>query len=119
MVGLSDDWDLEVLHVPGHSLGHLAVFDPRQKAAFVSDAIHGSGCPKADGKMALPVTYFHISLYLSTLRHLETLDIQASIPATGGVCMAPKSATFSANRVTASKSSAGASFARCKRRLPD
>lgn len=76
-IGVSDDWDLEVLHVPGHSMGHLALFDRRHKAAFVSDAIHGRGCPKADGKMALPVTYFHIDLYLSTLQHLETLDIGA------------------------------------------
>jgi glyoxylase-like metal-dependent hydrolase (beta-lactamase superfamily II) len=42
---ISSDWDLDVLHVPGHSPGHLALFDHQQKAAFVSDAVHGSGCP--------------------------------------------------------------------------
>lgn len=74
---LSEDWDLEVLHVPGHSAGHLAVIDRRRKAAFVSDAVHGHGCPKADGAMALPVTYFQIETYLSTLNRLEALDLEA------------------------------------------
>jgi glyoxylase-like metal-dependent hydrolase (beta-lactamase superfamily II) len=72
---LDDDWQLEVLHVPGHSHGHLALYDRKHKAAFVSDAIHGRGCPKADGSLALPVTYFHVDVYLSTLRYLESLAI--------------------------------------------
>src|SRR5690348_11911110 len=42
-IALADDWELEVLHVPGHSAGHLALFDRRRKAAFVSDAVHGRG----------------------------------------------------------------------------
>lgn len=76
-VALAEDWELEVLHVPGHSAGHLALFDRRRRAAFVSDAVHGRGCPRADGKMALPVTYFHIESYLSTLSYLESLPLEA------------------------------------------
>lgn len=76
-IALAEDWELEVLHVPGHSAGHLALFDRRHKAAFVSDAVHGRGCPGADGTMALPVTYFHIESYLFTLNRLESLDIEA------------------------------------------
>jgi glyoxylase-like metal-dependent hydrolase (beta-lactamase superfamily II) len=77
IISISDNWELEVLHVPGHSLGHLALLDRPRRTAFVSDAVHGRGCPKTDGNMALPVTYFHIDSYLSTLRHLEQLDLQA------------------------------------------
>ena len=51
-IRLRDDWELEVLHVPGHSHGHLALYDAKHKAAFVGDAIHGRGCPKATGEMA-------------------------------------------------------------------
>ncbi len=72
---LADDWRLNVLHVPGHSRGHLALYDPRQKAAFVGDAIHGRGCPKATGEMAIPVTYYQVDVYLSTLRYFETLPV--------------------------------------------
>jgi glyoxylase-like metal-dependent hydrolase (beta-lactamase superfamily II) len=76
-IRLSDDWHLDVLHVPGHSHGHLALYDPKQRAAFVSDAIHGRGCPKASGAMGIPVTYYYVDVYLSTLRYLEGLDINA------------------------------------------
>ncbi len=74
-VRLRDDWELEILHVPGHSHGHLAFYDPEHKAAFVGDAIHGRGCPKAAGGLAIPVTYYYVDLYLSTLRYFEGLAI--------------------------------------------
>jgi glyoxylase-like metal-dependent hydrolase (beta-lactamase superfamily II) len=76
-IALANDWILEVLHLPGHSHGHLGLYDPQHKAAFVSDAVHGRGCPKADGSMAIPVTYYYIETYLSTIRHLEKLDLTA------------------------------------------
>ncbi len=74
-VRLRDDWSLQVLHVPGHSRGHLALYDARHRAAFVGDAIHGRGCPKASGGMAIPVTYYFVDIYLSTLRYFESLSI--------------------------------------------
>jgi glyoxylase-like metal-dependent hydrolase (beta-lactamase superfamily II) len=74
---LDDDWALEVLHVPGHSHGHLALYDSQNKAAFVGDAVHGRGCPKAEGGMAIPVTYYYVDTYLSTLRYLESLEIKS------------------------------------------
>lgn len=70
------DWQLEVLHVPGHSHGHLALYDPDHKAAFISDAVHGRGSPKATGEMALPVTYYYVDAYLSTINFLESLPIE-------------------------------------------
>jgi len=75
IIRLSDDWLLEVLHVPGHSHGHLALYDPLNKTAFVGDAIHGRGCPFATGGMAIPVTYYYVDIYLSTLRYFEQLPI--------------------------------------------
>lgn len=72
-IRLRDDWALEVLHVPGHSHGHLALYDPANRAAIVGDAIHGRGCPKAGGGMGIPVTYYYVDIYLSTLRFFEGL----------------------------------------------
>ena len=74
-IHIGEEWELQVLHVPGHSHGHLALYDPRHKAAFVSDAIHGRGCPNANGTMGIPVTYFYVDIYLSTLRYFEGLAI--------------------------------------------
>ncbi len=73
---LADEWVLDVLHVPGHSHGHLALYDSKNKAAFVGDAIHGRGCPKAEGGMAIPVTYYYVDVYLSTLRYFESIEIK-------------------------------------------
>ncbi len=74
-IRIRDDWALDVLHVPGHSHGHLTLYDPKFKAAFVGDAVHGRGCPKANGSMGIPVTYYYVGVYLSTLRYFESLDI--------------------------------------------
>lgn len=74
-IRLDDDWRLSVLHVPGHSRGHLALYDARRKAAFTGDAVHGRGCPKAEGGMAIPVTYYQVDAYLSTLRYFENLAV--------------------------------------------
>jgi glyoxylase-like metal-dependent hydrolase (beta-lactamase superfamily II) len=75
-IAIDDGWEIEVLHVPGHSHGHLALYDARHKTAYVSDAIHGHGCPKEDGSMGIPVTYFYLDLYLSTISQLENLPLE-------------------------------------------
>jgi glyoxylase-like metal-dependent hydrolase (beta-lactamase superfamily II) len=74
-IRLRDGWEPEVLHVPGHSHGHLALYGRKNKAAFVGDAIHGRGCPKAEGGLAIPVTYYDVDIYLSTLRYFEGLEM--------------------------------------------
>lgn len=74
-IRLGNDWELDVHHVPGHSYGHLAFYDRKHKTAFVGDAIHGRGCPGAKGKMALPVTYYYVDAYLSTLNYIEQWPI--------------------------------------------
>ena len=76
-IALGEDWGLEVLHVPGHSDGHLAFYDRKHRTAFVGDAIHGRGCPKAAGGMAIPVTYYNVDVYVSTLRYFEGLPMEA------------------------------------------
>lgn len=75
IVRIRDGWHLEALSVPGHSHGHLALYDPKHKTAFAGDAIQGRGCPFATGGMAIPVTYYYIDVYLSTLRYFEHLPI--------------------------------------------
>ncbi len=74
-IHLGENWWLEVLHVPGHSQGHLALYDPVFGALFAGDAVQGRGCPKATGEMGIPVTYYHVDTYLSTIRHFERLPL--------------------------------------------
>ena len=51
---LGDDWTVDILHVPGHSHGHLALWDPRSRAAVVSDAVLSDAVRTADGRSGVP-----------------------------------------------------------------
>ncbi|MCA1840936.1 MAG: MBL fold metallo-hydrolase [Actinomycetota bacterium] len=73
---LSDDWTIEVLHLPGHSKGHLAIYDPRSNSAITQDAVHGNDYPYADGRpWALMPTYYYIDPYLETVERLRGMDV--------------------------------------------
>src|ERR1035437_7573717 len=43
-IRVDDERSLQVLHVPGHSDGHLALYDRGNKAVFVGAALHGRYC---------------------------------------------------------------------------
>ncbi|MEP7285465.1 MAG: MBL fold metallo-hydrolase [Chloroflexota bacterium] len=72
---LSDDWVVEVLSVPGHAKGHLAILDEKNKALYAADALHGSACIGFDGTAKLCPTYWHVDDYLNTIRFIEHLPI--------------------------------------------
>lgn len=72
-IGLAPKWNLRVLHVPGHSPGHLALFDERSRALFSGDALQGSVYPGLDGTPKLCPTYTHIDEYLATAAVIESL----------------------------------------------
>lgn len=64
---------LRVLHVPGHSAGHLAVHDPSTGVLAISDAILGDAVPLADGSPAFPPTYRFERSYLATIERVREL----------------------------------------------
>jgi glyoxylase-like metal-dependent hydrolase (beta-lactamase superfamily II) len=66
---------LHVLHVPGHSKGHLALYEPRSRCALISDAVLGNALPTAEGEPAFPPTYRYVEEYVSTIERLRGLDI--------------------------------------------
>ncbi|MCZ2077676.1 MAG: MBL fold metallo-hydrolase [Bryobacterales bacterium] len=67
---------LETWHVPGHSAGHLALYDAKHRAVFTSDAVQGNGYPTVEGGMAFGPTYYVVSSYLSTIAFLEQQPIE-------------------------------------------
>ncbi|HVX65370.1 MAG TPA: MBL fold metallo-hydrolase [Bryobacteraceae bacterium] len=75
-IRLAKDWNLRVWHVPGHSAGHLAIYDEKNHAAFTSDAVQSAGYPTIDGKMAFGPTYYTVDAYLATARFLEDQPIE-------------------------------------------
>lgn len=74
-IRIDDDRSLQILHVPGHSDGHLALYDPVNKAVFVGDALHGNYCPTTTGEPALPPGYYSVLAYLRTLQMLQAIEI--------------------------------------------
>lgn len=64
---------VDVLHVPGHTRGHLALWDSATGSALVSDAVLGSAVPHADGSAAFPPTYRYVHSYRDTIERLGRL----------------------------------------------
>ena len=73
VIGLGSGWNLRVLHVPGHSPGHLAVYDERSGALFSADCLQGSVYLGLDGSPKLCPTYTHVEEYLATAALVESL----------------------------------------------
>lgn len=64
---------LRVLHVPGHSAGHIALHDLRTGALFSGDCVQGSVYLGLDGTPKLCPTYTDVDPYLRTIDTIEKL----------------------------------------------
>lgn len=87
-IRLAADWVVEVLHTPGHSKGHLTVWDPRSRTLIIGDAAMGRYLPYTDGAPALAATYTHPDEYARTSEELAAsgaeLMLTAHFPAFQG-----------------------------------
>lgn len=72
---LGDGWQVKILHTPGHSRGHVTVYDEEQQAAIIADAALWNSIPNTEGKSVLPPTYRYVDLYSATLNRLLNLPI--------------------------------------------
>lgn len=70
-IRLGPDRELEILHLPGHSRGHLGVFDRKHGILFGGDAIHGAVYLDTAGKPALCPTYLQVPDYLRTIEKIR------------------------------------------------
>lgn len=62
---------LEIWHLPGHSHGHIGVYDTRNRALYYGDAIQGRGYQSVHGEWKLCPTYLYVDDYLDTIRAIE------------------------------------------------
>lgn len=65
--------ELRVLHVPGHSAGHIALQDVRTCALFSGDCVQGSVYLGLDGTRKLCPTYTDVAPYLQTIERIAAL----------------------------------------------
>ena len=71
---LGRTWRVEVLALPGHTPGHLGLWDPRSGAAIVLDAALADGVYDRAGRRLIPPRYYTAGGYEATLRRLRALD---------------------------------------------
>lgn len=67
---ISDQLGVELWHTPGHSLGHMSVWEPNSRSLIIADAALGVAVPTADGSPAFPPTYCLPAEYRSTINRL-------------------------------------------------
>lgn len=70
---LGPDWRIEVMHLPGHTPGHLGLWDASNDAAIIIDAALESGIYDREGNRLMPPRYFDAAGYRSTIRRLRAL----------------------------------------------
>jgi glyoxylase-like metal-dependent hydrolase (beta-lactamase superfamily II) len=65
---------LEVLQLPGHTPGHLGVWDPVTRTAIVIDAALYDGIYDRAGNKLIPPRYYDAAAYRQTIRRIQALD---------------------------------------------
>ncbi len=73
---LGEGRELEIVPLPGHSHGHLGVYDRANRALFAGDALHGSVYHGLDGSEALCPTYLYVPEYLRTADFVRELPLE-------------------------------------------
>ena len=64
---------VRILHLPGHSLGHVGLFEPRSRTAIVADAAMADGFVDLAGERLSPPPYVDLDSYLETIERLRSL----------------------------------------------
>ena len=77
---LDDGRRLRVVHLPGHSPGHIGLWEPSEGLLLLSDAILGGG-QLIDGKIVAIPSYLDVDAYLASIRTVRALEPTLTCPA--------------------------------------
>lgn len=78
-VHLHDGRDLHVIHLPGHSPGHVGLWEPEEALLLMSDAILANG-QAIDGTVVAIPAYLSVDDYLASIRVIRALDPAIACP---------------------------------------
>ncbi|MCS7070868.1 MAG: hypothetical protein NZM00_05135, partial [Anaerolinea sp.] len=79
---------------PGHTWGHLTVYDPVSKTLAAGEAALWTAILNEDFEPAMPPTYCYVDTYLATIDRLLSMDIQTYSPAHWPIQRGPDVKTF-------------------------
>jgi glyoxylase-like metal-dependent hydrolase (beta-lactamase superfamily II) len=85
---------LEVLALPGHTAGHLGLWDPATGAAIVIDSVLSDGIYDRVGNRLIPPRYYDAGAYEATIRRLRALDPELLLTAHYDVMERPAARAF-------------------------
>lgn len=71
---LGEGLEAHVLHLPGHTSGHLGVWVPASRTAIVMDAVMARGLLDTEGRVIHPSPYFDAAAYEASARLLQRLE---------------------------------------------
>lgn len=67
---------VNILHIPGHSAGHLGVWIPGLKILISGDGVMGQGIRNRDGSFLYPPQFIDPTIYRSSIEKLKGLNIE-------------------------------------------
>ena len=70
---LGGGWVLDVLHLPGHTPGHIGLWDPRSRTALVLDAILDRGVRDRAGTLLIPPRIYDTAGYGASIDRVAAL----------------------------------------------
>jgi glyoxylase-like metal-dependent hydrolase (beta-lactamase superfamily II) len=65
-----------IVHIPGHSHGHLGIWMPDERALIAGDAVMGYGIRNLDGSLLYPPQFLSRSTYDATLDRIAGLNVE-------------------------------------------
>ena len=72
--GLSDDFRIEVLNLPGHTFGHIGFWDADRRIAIIIDAALSDGIYDRAGNRLIPPRYYDAEAYRESIRRIRALE---------------------------------------------
>lgn len=84
----------QVLHVPGHTPGHLMLWEAQTKIALIGDALNGMTQLDRNGIWTAPPPYTDRDLYMQSIQTLEYLNPEMLLTAHYPVMRGKEVATF-------------------------
>jgi glyoxylase-like metal-dependent hydrolase (beta-lactamase superfamily II) len=93
-IRLGADWQVEVLHTPGHSRGHLTIWDPRSQTLIICDATLYNAVLFKNGKPAFPPTYRYVETYVATMNRFAGMPAQLMLTSHYPLYRGPQIAEF-------------------------
>jgi glyoxylase-like metal-dependent hydrolase (beta-lactamase superfamily II) len=73
-IRLGRDRRLAVLSLPGHTPGHIGLWDPRHRVAIIIDAVLYDGVYDRAGTKLIPPRYYDAGAYRETIRRARALE---------------------------------------------